>query len=160
MATIESVRVTKTKQLENVYTRVYLSAQQSDLTDDTWIKINLNTVFKDLGLNFDTATSKFIVPVTGLYQIIASIEFSSVVTAKRYQTAIYNNGASIREVSSHASLATNLTVECNELVYLQELDEVELYGQAEAGVSTVDVVSGSKATLLIIRLVTKEGTRQ
>lgn len=160
METTESVRITRTKKVENVYARVYLSAQQSDLADATWTKINLNTVDKDLGLNFDTATFKFIVPVTGLYEIIGSVQFVNVVTAKRYMTAIYKNGSSIREVSGHASLNAPLTVECNERVFLQEDDEVELYAQAEAGVSTVDVVSGSKATLLIIRLVTKEGTRQ
>lgn len=160
METTESVRITKTKRVENVYARVFLSAQQSDLTDATWAKINLNTIDKDLGLNFDTTAFKFVVPVTGLYEIIGSIQYTNVVADKRYMTAIYKNGVSIREVSGHASLVANLTVECSEKVFLLEDDEIELYGQAEAGVSTVDVVSGSKATILIIRLVTKEGTRQ
>ena len=160
--TIESVRITKIKRVENVYARVYLSAQQSNLTGDAWVKINLNTIFKDLGLNFDTATFKFVVPVTGLYNIIGAVEFSSTVADKRYLTAIYKNGTSIREVAGQASFISTLTVECNEEVFLLEGDEIELYVQSEAGsgIDTVDVVSGSKATMMIIRLVTKEGTRQ
>ena len=158
--TTESVRVTKTKRVENVYCRVYLSGAQTNLTDTDWVKITLNAIDKDLGLNFDTVTSKFTVPVTGLYDVIGAVEFSSVITDKRYMVAIYKNGTSVREVSGHASFTGNLTVECNDKIYLAEGDEIELYAQAEAGASTVDVVSGNKATILILHLVTKEGTRQ
>lgn len=160
--TTESVRAVIRKKVENVFVRAYLTASQENLAGNAWTKILLNAVDIDLGLNFDTVNSKFIVPVTGLYEIIANVQFTNTVADRRYITGIYKNGSSIREQSGHASLISSLGVECKELAFLQEADEIELYAQPEAGggTDTVDISSGTKATLLMIRLTTKEGTRQ
>lgn len=160
--TTESVRRDSKKALERVFVRAYLSAQQSNLTGNAWNKINLNLLTQDLGGNFNTATYKFVVPVTGLYHIIGTVLFTNTVADKRYLTAIYNNGASIVEASGHASFISSLSVIAEDYVFLQADDEIELYAQPESGggVDTVDVSSGSKATMLIINLLTKEGIRQ
>mgnify|MGYP001189102982 CR=1 FL=1 len=159
--TTQKVRKAIQKTLETVFCRVRLSTTQTDLTNNTWTKVLLNVVDYDQGKNFDVTTNnRFTVPVTGLYHIIASIEFTGVIATKRYKTGIYKNGASIREVTKHSSVADNITVDCSDYFYLQANDYIELYGYAEAGVSTVDILSGSKATILAIYLVTKEGIRQ
>lgn len=160
--TQESVRIDNTKKVERVFARAYLSSGQSNLTGNAWNKINLNAVSTDLGANFDTATSKFVVPVTGLYDVIGAVEFTSVITDQRYLVAVYREGVSIREVSGHASKAVNVTVELHDRFFFQEGDEIELYAQPEVGggTDTVDVVSGVKATILVLELVSKEGIRQ
>jgi hypothetical protein len=158
--TTESVRIGRKKDLERVYARAYLGSNQDNLTNGNWTKINLNTLDKDLGGNFDTATGKFIVPVTGLYIIIINVQFTGVVTDSRYAIAIYNNASSIRENSAHSSNTNDLSMSIVHEVFLRANDEVELYAQSNSGDNTVDVLAGSKYTSLSARLVTKEGTRQ
>lgn len=158
----QSVRRKSIKLTETVYCKAYRLTTQSDFTSNAWAKINLNAVVDDNGNNFDTGTSMFVVPVTGLYEFIVAIEFSGVLATKAYKGAIYVNGASVKEVSSHASVTSNLTITFSDKIYLRENDEVELYTMPDVGGSanTVDVVSGSKATTLTASLVTKEGIRQ
>lgn len=160
--TTQSVRKAVTKGIETVYCRAYLSSNQNDLNGNSWNKITLNAVDSDNGTNFVIASNKFIAPVTGLYEIIASIEYTSVIADKRYYVGIYKNGNSVREVPVQASIAENISANCVDQLFLKADDYIELYGnpQVGGGVNSVDAVSGNKATILIVRLVTKEGVRQ
>lgn len=160
--TSQSVRTAVKKVTESVALRVYLSAQQQNLTGNAWNKINLNTIDYDLGGNFDTTLFKAVIPVTGLYSISGAIKYTSVIADHRYYIAIYKNNSSIREFPVQASVSEDLGVLCYDEFFLRKDDVIELYGspQVGGGVDTVDVEPGSKATTLTIRLITKEGIRQ
>ena len=160
--TSESVRVDRRKVIERVSGRFYLSADQLNLTDNTWTKVALNTTSYDLGKNFVSASNRFVIPVTGLYRIDGVVLFTdaSVVALMRYGAAIYKNNAAIKTNWAHASLVNGLASMVADEVYLAKDDYIELFANANAGVSTVDIASGSGATALIVRLLSKEGVRQ
>ena len=81
--TEESVRVLPRRLLERVACRVFLNADQADLTADSWNKINFNDETYDLGKNFDNSVNyRFNVPVTGLYGISAVINLISVILSR------------------------------------------------------------------------------
>lgn len=162
MATTESVRIVTKKPIERVAVRAYLTSSQTDLTDTTWVKIILDAVTYDLGGNFNTTTGIFTVPVTGLYHIMGSVHFTaaSAVANKSYGAAIYKNGVILRSSFEHnGSAVTEINSDILDEVYLYEGDTIELYADAIAGVSTVDVANGINSTLLLVRLITKEGIR-
>ena len=162
-STTQKVRVAIQKGLENVACRVYRGTDQNDLTDNTWMKINLNTKSYDLGGNFNTTTFKFIAPITGLYRIHAKIHFTtaSVVAEKTYAVGFYLNAALKSSSYEHIGASTDeVSVETTEELYLAVNAEIEMYAKVIAGVSTVDVLSGENFTSLTIRLITKEGIRQ
>ncbi len=158
----ESVRVSKRKAIERVALRAYLSSAQNDINGDAWNKLLLNAVSYDLGQNYDLIDKKFTAPVTGLYRIEGSVSLSSVVSAKSYGLAIYKNGVSIKNFYQHSGLVSNISVPIADEIFLRQDDYIELYTYpgVGGGVNTVDVVTGTDATHLIIRLVSKEGIRQ
>jgi len=160
--TIESVRGIIRKNIERCAIRVYISAAQNDLIGNTWNKINLNARIYDLGGNFDTTAYKFTAPVTGLYHIIGSVSFSSLVIDKSYSVAVYKNGALLTKGASQAVVNDSLIVKVSDEVFLNKDDYIELYAYPSvgSGIDTVDVVVTSSETYLVIRLVSKEGTRQ
>lgn len=160
--TTQSVRESVVKVTETVHCRVYLSSEQANLTSNSWQKVLLNTVDYDNGTNFDTANNKFIVPVTGLYRVQAVVEFNDLIADRENRVAIYVEGASVAESAKHSRITGNLSVEVIDEMYLQALDEIEVYAKPDVGGSanSVDVTNGITATRLNVRLVTKEGIRQ
>lgn len=162
--TAESVRVDPRKVLERVACRAYLSADQSDLTSSSWNKINLGAVTYDLGSNYSTSTYKFTAPVSGLFQIIGQVSFTSgsVQDAKRYGVSVYKNGASICENQALAGVADAVSASVVDEVYLDQNDYLELYAYTTGTGNTVDVDGDTNGTLtfLVVRLITKEGIRQ
>lgn len=161
-ATTQSIRKAVEKTIEVVNTRVYLNTDQNNLNSNAWTKVALDSLDVDSGSSFNTLNNRFVVPASGLYQIIANVQFTNLIANKAYGVAIYVNGTSISEQFGHASATDNLTVKAIEEVFLKANDYVEVYAKPDVGGSanTVDIESGSKTTNLIARLVTKEGIRQ
>jgi len=106
--------------------------------------------------NYEIKHSKFIVPVTGKYPIVAVIEFTGVIADKRYYTAVYVNGIGIDRYSCgiHASLVGNVNPNFVETLSLDKDDYIELFGNAVAGANTVSI--SATRTVFIVRLVSKE----
>lgn len=130
----------------NVKARAYLSADQENLSDNTWTKINLNTESYDIGADFDHATNyKFTTPVAGYYLVSGAVHFvgASVVADKHYGAAIYYDSAVKKYNVSHASLAAILSIPVVDIIYAAASKDIELYGYHNAGVDTVDVDGGS-----------------
>jgi len=131
--------------------RVYLSAIQENLIDDTWTKVLLDTEEWDVGNDF--AANKFIAPVAGFYSIKTQVVFSSVVALKNYQLAIYKDGAAVRYSDQHAALAASVYLSSADDIYLTATQEIELYARAVGiGGNTVDIVHGIESTSLSIYL--------
>lgn len=163
MATIQKVRKGIKKGLETVAARVYLNGNQTDLTDNSFVKIDFDSKDYDLGGNFNTVDSKFVVPVTGLYRVSAKLHFvtGTVIADKSYGIGIYVNGVLKSSAYEHIGGSTDeASIETTEELYLNVDDYIEVYAKSIAGASTVDVLSGRNFSSLTVRLITKEGIRQ
>lgn len=161
--TTQTVRKSIQKTVSNVACRAYRLTDQADLTDNSWNKINLNAVSYDLGGNFDTTNFKFVVPVTGLYKVVAKVHFTaaSVIANKSYGVGFYVNGALKNSAWEHIGSSTDqVTAQTSDEIFLHVNDYIEMYADPIVGASTVDVLSGENFTSLSIRLITKEGIRQ
>ena len=136
--------------------RAYLAANQENLVNATWTKILLDTEDYDLGSDF--GTNKFTCDVAGYYDITGKVVLltASVVADKRYDAAIYINGAGVTRDYSHSSLASALTITTFKRAHLAVNDYVELYAMSNAGVDTVDVTGGITATSLEVFLVKRD----
>ena len=123
----------------------------------TWTLIALDTENYDVGNNFNTTTSKFIVPIPGKYQVFGNIEWKSgtVITDSLYQMGIYVGAETAAGSLIHAS-ANNALMNFNILETSFSIgDEITLKGVQHSGVDTVDVQSGTMATWLSVKLVSK-----
>jgi len=161
-STTESVRISKRLPIEGIGCRVYLSADQENLTGNSWNLIAFNTANYDLGGNFALDTYKFTVPVAGLYIVKGAVSFKtgSVVADKRYVTGIYKNGALVTRRSLQASMTGEFCVTIDDELYLDKDDYIQLYAYPNDTANTIDLSSGENFTYLIVRLVTKRGIRQ
>jgi len=136
--------------------RAYLAtASQDDLVDGVPTKILLNAESYDPGSNFDLANSRYVIPVTGYYQVNANISFKNVVADKSYIVLIYVNEARYSQNLSHAAFVSTTYVTHSDLVYGVAGQYIELYGISNAGVNTVDVSNGTGAwTYMSVHMVT------
>lgn len=157
--TEQSIRKSIQKTVSRVGARAYLSVDQENLVATVWTKILLNTIDYDLGGNFEN--NKFTVPVTGLYDIRANIDFDNIQANKTYAVAVYINGTISIHNYAHTGVATDeLNCLTSDKLFLTVTDYLELYGLSLAAVDTVDVGSGIYHTYLTINLSSKEGIRQ
>lgn len=134
--------------------RAYLSADQDDLADGVWTKVDLDQESYDIGADFNVATYKFVVPTTGYYLVVGQVVFEAtdLVVDKAYSVAIYKGGALIIQAATHASHAATLSVIVTDIVYLAAADEIELYALSDSGDAAVDIESGETFTFLAIHL--------
>lgn len=132
--------------------RAFLSADQDDLDDGVWEKVNLDQESYDIGADFDTAAYKFVVPTTGYYLVTGQVIFEAtdLVADKGYSVAIYKNAAQIIWATTHASHAATLSVIVTDIVYLAAADDIELYALSDSGDNAVDIESGEDQTFLAI----------
>jgi hypothetical protein len=111
----------------------YLSSRQS-ITAGTWNKVNLNTTRFNVGNHFNTSTSKFIVPITGLYMSSYNVNYDTATTGYIYSSikingAFYHYGSGL----NIAQWNNDLTLGAGQIVSLNQNDEVEFWaysGQA------------------------------
>ena len=117
----------------------FRNANQNNLPNNTWTKIQVNAEQYDPGNNFDTATYKFVAPVAGYYLLVGNVGFINLVADKRYMVGLYVNTTRVCWVAYHASYTGACYGNASTVVHLAAGDEVFLYGNPDAGVSTVDV---------------------
>jgi len=131
--------------------RVYLASTLGTTVSSAWTKVALDTESYDVGGNF--ASNKFVAPVNGYYQISACIYYSNVVAAaKRFQAAVYKNGAQIFASAAHSGLTAEISCILSDTVYLAATDYIEFY-YFHSDATTVDVVGGANFTFLTVALV-------
>jgi len=132
--------------------RAYLSAAQSNLSNNTWTKILLNTESYDAGSDFDTTNNRFVAPVTGYYLVSGMVRFENVVADKRYLASIFVNGGNYTSNSVHASTTVALAVPVTVIAPVTAGQYIELYAYQSSGVSTVDVGGGAANTSMVVHL--------
>lgn len=131
--------------------RAYLSADQLNLVNITWTKVLLNAESFDVGLDFDLGNNRFVAPITGYYQVNATLTFKNAVADKSYAVAIYVNGASYAQTTANTSLAlTYVSGSVSDIIYIPAGQFIELYAYSASGDNTVDIFGISTSTFLSI----------
>lgn len=136
----------------NVKMRARLASDQNNLVSDTATLVALDTEDYDTGNDFNTTTSKFVVPVTGWYDIKGSVYFKNTVANKQYITYVYVDGSTAIIGVGHTGLADTKSILACDTLYLTAGQEVQLYAKSVAGVDTVDISNYFGATYLSIHL--------
>ena len=131
--------------------RGYRNGSQDNLTNNLWTKVELNAETYDNGGIFDSVTNYRCTPgVAGYYVITGKVNFLNTIATKRYDVAIYVSGAGVTYDSGQTSLADYLGVYVSDIVYLTDVNYVELYARSMSGGNTVDINGGTGDTYLCL----------
>jgi NADPH-dependent curcumin reductase CurA len=135
--------------LSNIpYVRAKMSADQS-LSAGVWTKIAFNTVAE--GGNFDTANYRFVVPVSGLYVVMASIclWLSGSTTSTSKIIRIYINETTVINEACNDGVAGASANACTQAILsLNANDTISIYGYFGTGGSVI----ASKSWFQVFRL--------
>jgi len=137
----------------------YLSANQLNLTQNSFNLVTLDSEEYDIGSNFNIGTNRFVVPIPGEYEIIGELIWvsTSVVPDKAYIMGIYKNGSGILFMTAQSSIEDWLNNSIVSIVKLSANDYIQLYANPLAGVDTCDLNGVTSAeTRLLIRLISKD----
>jgi len=111
----------------------HMAADQSSLTDNTWVKLTMETEFFDSDSKYNTSNQRFTPTVAGKYMFGASVYIDSGNTMETTSLAFYKNGSRLlykdEEDNDHTS---------NQLTGIIELDTddyVELYAKVNVSSS-------------------------
>jgi hypothetical protein len=109
---------------------VYLSANQTGISNSTWTKVQFNTKQFDTNSCYDNATNyRFTPTVAGYYQIngFAQID-ASTVNPQQINNAIYKNGSPYRTSSIYSGGSLSGGSAVTDVIYFNgSTDYVELY---------------------------------
>lgn len=138
---------------QGVKCRVRLGSDQLNLTNGSWVMVNLGTENYDTGGDFSTATHLFTVPVDGYYYMNGVVRFFNVIADKRYGAAIIADGETFLSGDwVHSSNTSSLTAGKPCIHYLTAGQTIELQAISNSGGNTVDIAAGNEATYLEIIL--------
>ena len=130
--------------------KAYLSSNQLNFTDDSWITVQFDTEDFDVNNDFNTNTYTFIAPATGYYYLAATVLFLSgtVIDAGggatgRYAIRLFKNSTtSIASYNNHAGSTDFLSTGTGGIFLLNKNDTVVAQVKCDVGASTVDVTAG------------------
>lgn len=146
-----------------VAARGYRSAALSGLNpNNTSVKINLDAANGDTNGAWDTANSKYVIPVSGWYQINCAITINSTnVLNAQYQTVIYKNGSLLDYGQSIYPPSTNgFKVMGSYLGQFVAGDYLELYlyGAGNNSASTLTAAVGATNVYMEVQRVSGPST--
>ena len=131
----------------------YKSSSDNSITDNTYVKVTLESELLDTDGAWDVSTSKFTPQVAGKYLIMGAVYMygSSVATLRNSYTLIYKNGS---EVGYARNNFQSNDVSSNHITFQAIVDMngssdyVELYGAADITSGTPYFAQGSKSTYM------------
>lgn len=134
------------------YARMYPTAAQNNLADTTWTTITLDTDEFDSGTITDLANYKITPAVAGQYLVVGQITYTNTIANKTYYSQIYFNGTAAKAIASaHTGAATtDISVSVCDVIVFDADDYIQLRGQVNVGVATVDINVGSTDTFLTL----------
>jgi len=146
-----------------VAARCYRSSSQTGINpNNTTVKLNLNASDGDTNGSFDSANSKYVIPVSGWYQISGCTTINSTnVLAAQYQATIYKNGSLLDYGASIYPGSTNpFKAFATYLGQFTAGDYVELYlyGAGNNSASTLNTSGGITNTYLEINRISGPST--
>lgn len=144
----------ETKITINAKARAYLSADQENIANNTWTKIQLDTEDSDPGGNFDAVTNyRFTAPVTGSYLVFAGALWKNFAAAgKLHMISVYKNGASYLSQKDYAHDTNERSQKIADMIDLTAGDFLELYVLHQEGAGTVDIDDDLGMTYLAVHL--------
>lgn len=140
-------------------TRVYLSADQENIPNNSWTLLQFDTENYDIGSNFDTGNHKFVCPIDGFYLVAGQCGWrdAGLVADKQYAVAIYKNGDQAHRTAIHAALASELAQQIADVLCCEAGDEIQLFCRHKSGAVTPDVIGGEdRGTFLAIHLLSAD----
>ncbi|MBA7584276.1 hypothetical protein ES708_26229 [subsurface metagenome] len=134
--------------------RAYLSANQLNIPSGIVTLINLDTVSYDIGSNFNTATHKFVVPITGYYLLSSQLTWlgGTVIANQGYTLSIKKNGVGIATNDTQSSTTSAICNTYSNIFLLAATNEIELWAKHWAGVNTIDIRGDKTHTFMSIHL--------
>jgi len=157
-----SVQMSDNADTRAVAAYAYLTADQSGLNpNNSGVKVNFNTVAPSLSSRgfdthgaFNTSTFRYVVPVSGLYDVFGIIRLVGTnVLADVYNALLYVNGVStIAGDMSNATVGTEFQRSITAKLNLRAGDYLELYlfGRGNNSASTLTVQSGNGSSYLTV----------
>lgn len=108
--------------------RAYRITSSQSITQNTWVKVQLNAENFD-GLNeFDPVTNyRFTAQKAGYYVVNCVVTLESMSDGELMQVAFYKNGTAHTKALSAFGLTTSWKFACGDLIQLAANDYVELY---------------------------------
>lgn len=131
--------------------KAYRSAAFSITSGGGSEKIPLDAESFDLGSDWDTTNGRFVAPVTGYYQVNASVRATSVNANGVLVTEVYVNGASVLNSSTPGTVNLQ-TMSCSisDIVFVVAGQYIELYADCS---TTESVVASADATFMSIHFI-------
>ncbi len=111
----------------------YANADQTGLTDNTWVKLAMNAEFYDTDSKYDVSSYRFTPTVSGKYVFGAEAYIDSSNTIDSVGLAFYKNGSKLFFVIENVDSTTANSISAT--IDLDSDDYVELYGYADVASS-------------------------
>jgi hypothetical protein len=152
-------------QVTNDYTaRAYLSSNQTNITDTTLTKVQLDAVVTGTDPNgdFDTSNNEYVAPVAGKYRVSAVCTWLNTISGGRYDARIRVDtgggfadalGSEVKWESANRS--TSGIVIPSGILVLDAGDKVALYAYHSSGVATEDIYGAQIWTWMNIEFVSQ-----
>jgi hypothetical protein len=112
----------------------YANTDQNNLTDNTWVKLQMNAEFYDTDSKYDITNYRFTPTIAGTYMFGASVYVDGNDTRDTTEIAFYKNGTKLFYASQ--SVDNDTKQQLTAVIELDTDDYVELYAYA-------DVANGS-----------------
>mgnify|MGYP001573013473 CR=1 FL=1 len=133
--------------------RAYLTTASQSINTDTSTKITLNAESYDNQNEFDSTTNyRFTATKAGYYLIIANSCWDSPVTAKRYISAIYKNGAAIVSKTIGTSGTETQDVTIATIIYLAANDYLEFFVNQNSGAADTVYFGADRTYMCVSKL--------
>ncbi len=132
--------------------RVYLSATQSNVVKNDYVKILFDTESYDVGSDFDTANKRFVAPVTGYYKVDLNLVISGGDANVTYYPMIYVNGALYQQGVTANGAGTTIGGFAGTDAYVVSGQYIEGYVFCVTAGNTADIVSAATNTTMSIHL--------
>lgn len=138
--------------------RVYLSANQENLTKDIWNTVNYDTESYDIGSNYDTGNHKFVVPIAGKYRVSAIVNWRTVdiEADKRVGLSIYES-ANLKSVCwNHVAIAQGVTQFIDDIFSLSAADEIYIKAKPAGFTADTSDIDGQAYFGTLFMLIEKD----
>jgi hypothetical protein len=113
----------------------YANTDQNNLTDNTWVKLQMNAEFYDTDSKYDITNYRFTPTIAGTYMFGASVYVDGNDTRDTTEIAFYKNGTKLFYASQ--SVDNDTKQQLTAVIELDTDDYVELYAYADVANDSV-----------------------
>lgn len=126
--------------------RVYLSADQSNLTINTYTKVAFDTASYNIGSNFNLTSNRFVAPEACFVLFTSSLQLAGVGASHLHNLAYYKNGSIVSSmVAASNAEADGISPALVDILQLAKDDYIEVFARSVNN-ATTDILSGATAS--------------